>query len=117
MAKLTYETTHQKTVTKTHTVEVFDHWAMYSTAGNRRLKTLAQKFLNVAETKPDFMTFSKSAFDFLKGYRKMETCKSYGEAGDTAVRETVWAFLEQVCSAVNRDADELWDAKEGYPKL
>ncbi len=115
---LTYTTTKTTNETKEHNLEVPTSWEMFSKAGNKRITTLASRFLEEAEKAKEksYVEFCKVVFKFLKAYRSMDKHKLYSEASDTDVRDEVSGFLDKVCEACGQDSDPLWDQKDGYPQ-
>lgn len=102
-------------------IRVPNQWAMFSAAGNRRLKKLAEKFvekLNRLRTSYNtipYAAYRKQANALLKQYVKewarVASTKSYPEAGDTAVRECVGDFFDRLRANVGISTWDLveWD--------
>ena len=110
---------HEESETTDQPITVPENWGMFTNAGNKKLTTLAQKFLdkaNKAHEAGSTLDFVKAALEYLRTYRGLEKYKTYSEAGDTDVRECVWDFFGKVCDAVGMDGDSLWEQKEAYPK-
>lgn len=114
------KTKYYDTGSETHTYELRvpndDTWGMFTSAGNRSITKKAQGLLRKLESQDKTSQHTKSLLAFLRSYRSMERTESYGEAGDTDVREQVWDFFKKACLCVRVDADSLWEASEGYPK-
>jgi hypothetical protein len=94
------------------TVTVPSEWGMFSSAGNRSLKKKAEGLVAKIE-KADSRSKMASAFlAYFKAWRRMADTKTMSEAGDTAVRESVWCFACNVGMAVGFDSyrlDEIWE--------
>lgn len=103
--------------------EVPTHFGMFTKAGNRRLESLSRQLLvkldkvhsknYSSNPKTGSRAEEKKAYAwYFKSYRKMSSFKSYAEAGDTAVRDSVWCFAEHCIKEsghVSRDElDGVW---------
>ena len=89
------------------TISAKRNWGMFTAAGNRRITTLAAKFLEEAEAAKGLAAFATCGEKFLKKYRAMSSYNSYREASDTAVREAVWSFFGEVGKAKGYEYDTL----------
>ncbi len=101
------------------------HWAMFTKAGNKRITTLVNRLsvrvFNLLGLHDEAFrrAFRKAVLSFLKQYRGMGRYASYGEAGDTAVREEVWVYLTTLGTSHNfnyQEMDEIWGDRRGYPR-
>jgi len=108
--------TNTTTETVTEELEVPTDWSMFTSAGNKRITTLATKFVQDMEKEDSYIKLCSIACKFLAKYRDMDRFESYEEAGDTAVRECVGYFFDKVCGIKEIEPDALWDIKESYPK-
>lgn len=97
---------------KDEEVRVPKGWAMFSSAGNRSITNKAQRMYEVFDGESSTIDKVKAGIRFVRGWRRMEKSKSFREAGDTAVRECVWCFLNECCRATGIDPDMIWDAPE-----
>jgi len=86
-------------------------WAMFALAGNKRITALATILVKVIEN-VDLSKGKKedALFAFHKGWCLMSNFKIYSEASDTAVREYVSAFLDEMAGIIGFDGNKLWDA-------
>ncbi len=87
-------------------LKVPDHWSMYTSKGNGRLKRLAQDVIIKIEAGKDVR---KTLDSFVYKWERMSDYESYREACDTAVRECVWGFFEKVCKCKG-----IWDANGAW---
>jgi hypothetical protein len=109
---LTFTTKKYTSEEKTHEVVAHDEWGMFTTAGNKRLQTLAQRLIDDVQTTDNFMARLKMFEKFIMAWRRMDRYKSYSEASDTDVRERVWSHCTYVARAlgINIDTiDDLWE--------
>jgi len=114
---LTYTETQYRTETKTveHTLRIPRGWGMFTSQGNSRMKAKAEALVRNIEKAGDSYSKKVSAFEkYFKAYRSACNSKSntMSEAGDTAVRETVWEFATKVGNAVDvseNTLDDIWD--------
>ncbi len=106
--------------------EVPTQFGMFTKAGNRRLESLSRQLLarldkvHRKDYADDFgvegkgpRTGEKKAYAwYFESYRKMCSFKSYVEAGDTAVRDSVWCFAESCTKHTeyvsSNELDEVW---------
>lgn len=98
------------------TITVPVSFGMFTKAGDKRIAELSAKLLSVFDSDSKYSVKIEAALMYLRKYRSLEQFKSYGEAGDTDVREHVWDFFDKVCRAVNIDPESLWENKEAYPE-
>lgn len=95
-------------------------WAMYTAAGNRSLRQKAERLLAKVEkiwasdaSFPARQAKVKAALvSFLASWERMGRSDSYAEAGDTAVRECVGSFHDQIVRATYGDewgCDREWE--------
>jgi len=91
-------------------ITVPDDWAMFTPAGNRRITTLARRLYDAIDN-PELTKGQKvdALFRFHREWCKMDSHKTYGEAGDTAVRECVGAFHDEMAEAIGFDGPNLWE--------
>lgn len=90
-------------------------WGMFSAAGNRsitkkaeRLLAKVEKLLN--EGRATRRAVRAALVTFVGSWERMGDSKSYGEAGDTAVRECVGSFHDDVWAACfGHCGYEVWD--------
>ena len=91
---------------------------MYTSKGNKRLKKLASDYKNkmiaAAKKATSDSQFKKTAArkvleGYIKAWRKLGGSKSYGESGDTAVREQIGDFFDTLSNSIY---DNDWDAKD-----
>lgn len=104
-------------------LEAPESWQMFTKAGNRRLKKLAQKTLDKLEAAAPRRDYYKRARTILRGYvrawERLDRTKAYSEAGDTAVREVVGQFYDRMATAVYgsifeaEGANASWDHARG----
>lgn len=109
---------------KVAALEVPDVWGMFTPAGNRAIRTKADRFKQkVIEALRDDERYPsdrirKAAKRFVSQWEKMDQNKKYREAGDTAVREEVWVWFVRVLQLAGMSPstiDELWDeARDEY---
>lgn len=92
-------------------IELPTHWGMFTASGNRSITQKAKRFMEAVDGERDYLKRTEAALKFLRSFRKMSSCKTYGEADDTAVRESVGCFFDGVCEAVGLDGDTLWYAE------
>ncbi len=87
-------------------LEVFDakkrRFAMFSTKGNRRVQALVRKCMKKITGKKamrqgEFETYVKAEV------KKVECQDAYSEVGDTAVRETIYFWLELAIEVADYD--------------
>jgi len=106
----------ERTVEVTEELKAPARWGMFTTAGNKSLQSKAQRCLKnvekLVDKAPSYSLPKKSAVrkvlaDFVAAWMQMSDTKSYVEAGDTAVREHVADFTDQVWAAVYDYA--AWD--------
>jgi len=108
---LTYtETTYHEPTHKTVELEIPDDWAMFTPAGNKRIKKLAEELYKKAED-PNLTTGQKvdALISFHRKWEALDKYKSYSEAGDTAVRECVGWFHDKVAEALGLDGNAIWE--------
>ena len=94
-------------------VRVPEEWGMYSKAGNKRMKKLAEELVAAAEKAEYGLQRLKAFSDYYAKWVKVSNTKTYGEAGDTDVREGVWGFSVEVGKAIGIERNvlgTLWDA-------
>ena len=91
-------------------VTIPDHWGMFTSKGNKRITTLATRLYNAIDN-PDLSIGKKvdALHKFHADWEKMSQYESYGEASDTAVRECVGAFHDEMADQIGIDGDDLWD--------
>ncbi len=79
-------------------VKIFDDWSMFSPKGNIRMVKLAQDFVDELGdiTQVTIEQFKIASTNYIQKWKKLTNTKAYGECGDTAVRELVLAFVEDV---------------------
>ena len=111
---LTYRVTKTVTTHETRTLRVPTEWGMFTPAGNRRITKAAQAAMDKIE-KLDGTTeakVDKILTDFLAKWVRLWYTKSYGEAGDTDVREQVGSFhdmLADASGAYDYGSYEAWE--------
>lgn len=95
-----------KTFTRTESKEIElkapQQFGMFTAAGNRRLRGYAETLLRQIDRGRDP---EQAVLSYLKKYHKTCNTEAYGEASDTAVRESVRIFAERVLEACG-----YWDA-------
>jgi len=111
---LTYTKVNRREEVSREEVELkpYDHWGMFTSAGNRRLRTLAQQLLDKMEKETDHLARQQLIVWYLKKINKVSSFETYSEASDTAVREYIWDFIVKVCGCVDIStgtADDLWE--------
>jgi hypothetical protein len=96
----------ERTVIEEVPLKVPEYWEMFTKAGNRRITKIAQKALDklgsLLPGRSDFgyrTRVEAVLFQFLVEYDRLSFTKAYGEAGDTAVRESVGNFFEQLAES------------------
>jgi hypothetical protein len=101
-----------------HTVVPYKDWAMFSAAGNRRLRNYAAAAIKKAEKaiaegkKSRFEIAQNVCVELLCKWERLCDSKNHGEAGDTAVREVVGAFHDELYLAIAGDhygISDVWD--------
>ena len=87
-------------------VKAWDYWSMFTSKGNKRITTLAEKFLEQLGDieQANIEDFKKYGKEFMVSWKKLWGTKTYGESGDTAVREMIFGFIEQVGLAMSSPA-------------
>lgn len=117
---LTYTVTRKitQTVTEERTLEPYGEWGMFTPKGNKRLDTLASRAIDkVVALKESKQLTRLKVFDillsFVMAWEDMPRFKSYGEASDTAVRECVGSFCDELAIATGCwdrwSVHQLWD--------
>lgn len=120
MNGLTYTTTRKitKTVTEQVTLEPYGEWGMFTPKGNKRLDTLAQRAIDKAVALKESKQLTRRGIfgillAFVMAWEDMSRFKSYGEASDTAVREVVASFCDELAIATGCwdrwGVHQLWD--------
>ena len=125
---LTYE---QEVVTrekKTRELRVPNEWGMYTSKGNGRLKVMAQKAYAAVEKVlqeheygvPDYK-LRPILVKYIMEWLRLQYTKTYGECGDTAVRESVGDFHDKLYIAAGGsrfNASDAWNRRleEAYDK-
>lgn len=112
---LQYTETHyvRKEVTVTINLSIPTHWGMLSSAGNKSLHTKARRLVKEVKLASETSEKKKAFEKFFRGWRSMLKSKTMNEAGDTSVRESVWAFAVGVGKAkgVSDDVlDDIWES-------
>lgn len=93
-------------------VKVSNSWGMFTPAGNKRIKQLAEVFLNKARNCTGLIAFTRCSQEFIKKWSKLSSLNSYREASDTAVREEIWDFFKEIGKARGYDypvLEIIWD--------
>ena len=119
MSSLTYTTTETRTVEVKRTITPYKDWGMFSKRGNQSIEKKAVILLDEVKEilKPEngFVSYTqklKPFRKFVKSFRGMCKKKSFVEASDTAVRESVWHFMVkvgEVCGIDTFTLDDIWD--------
>lgn len=91
-------------------IKPYVYWSMFTSAGNKSISNKAQKLIdriNVAKTDKQI---KKALHMFLRSYKQMYSTKTMGESNDTAVREVVFGFYEEVIdhSGIDIDPEKMW---------
>jgi hypothetical protein len=115
----------KRETTKRVPVEADDSWSMFTTAGNKSLQKKAQRLIDRVEKLLDQDKASRknvraACVTFVAGWERMSYSKTMGEAGDTAVRECVAGFVDEICEAVFGESNwDLWDevSSEAYRRV
>lgn len=124
MQALSYQKEQKTCQSKTVTVEISvpKRWGMYTPQGNQTMRKKAEtlvKNILKAKNKSGSVVDYLHAFDkYFKSYQRYaDTSKTGREANDTAVREQVWCFAEEVSKSVrvSYDAlDDVWNQRHRY---
>lgn len=102
------------------TVKVPKDWGMSTPQGNQGLRkkanTLLKNILKIknSESKDKYINYLNAFQKYFRSYERGTRSKTYSESRDTAVREQVWCFAEEVSKAVgvSYDAlDDLWERR------
>ena len=125
---LTYQ---QEVVTrekKERELRVPDHWSMFTSKGNKRMKAMDQKAYDAIEKLaqaheygiPDYKA-RPILVKYLVEWLRLQGTKTYGESSDTAVRESVGDFHDKLYIAAGGsqfDANDAWERhlEEAYDK-
>lgn len=115
MLTLNREIVKRETVTEV--LEAPKDWAMFSAAGNRRIRNYAIAALRQAEKAVGEGKRSQGEADricttFLAKWERLCYSKDHGEAGDTAVRECVGDWHDKIWMAVTGNQHAAYDAWE-----
>lgn len=111
---LQYTTTRVQRVTEEKTLEVSKRWGMFSSKGNKRLTQIAQAAHDKVEAlcakgSPRGSEIRKVLLQYLVDWVKLWRTKTYGEASDTSVRESVGDFHDNLWYAAGMLGDAPWD--------
>jgi hypothetical protein len=119
---LSYEVKKVSTSVTSHVLKSPKYWGCYEgSGGDTALRLRGERFidkiekiskLGYGEGKEDKM--EKAFISFMKSYERFGDTKvgRKGGASDTAVRESIWSFLEKSGKAVGidyHDLDRLWE--------
>jgi len=120
---LTYKSEQrQPSTTVEREIRPSKEWGMFTPQGNqamrRKAETLVKNVLKVRNSDRSVLKYLHAFDKYFKSYQRYaDTSKTGGEANDTAVREQVWCFAEQVGKAVgvSYDAlDDIWEQRHRY---
>jgi len=120
------ERVHRETVERE--LKPYERWGMFTSKGNKRLKAIAQDAidkLEKAKEKEGRVSTQKRRqvlVTYIVKWLRMQRTKSYGEAGDTAVREVVGDFHDKLYEATGGsrfDAMDAWERhlEEAYERV
>ena len=115
----------ERRTTKRVPIEADEHWSMFTTAGNKSLQKKAQRCLDrveklVEDGKATRRNVRAALVTFVAGWERMSYSKTMGEACDTAVRECVAGFVDEIWEAVFGESNwDLWDeiSYEAYKRV
>lgn len=115
----------ERRTTKRVDIEADDSWGMYTKAGNKSLQKKAQRCLDrveklVEDGKATRRSVRAALVTFVAGWERMSCSKTMGEAGDTAVRECVAGFVDEIWEATFGESNwDLWDevSYEAYKRV
>ena len=112
----------KKEISVKHIVKPYISWGMYTKRGNKKLQDLATNLMVVAtaydKEKIGIIRLLEGIFTFISEYRALDDMKTYGEAGDTAVRETVQYFIKEILASVGIETDfigHVWNNRKSFP--
>ena len=119
---LTYTVRKSWTEEETRTLEVPKHFSCFTRKGNNRLSILAsslvkkvEKALAIKNDDPvKYLTdLTKALATYVKKYGELSDLPTYDDDGmsDTAVRECVGGFMDDVCEAIGHRSlgDVIWE--------
>lgn len=91
-----------------------ERWSMYTKGGNRRIKKFAEEAMAAVELhQKDKKKVKEILVRFLTRWELLGYTKAHGEAGDTAVRESVGNFHDRLAQASGHwdefDVYDLWE--------
>jgi len=99
--------------------ELAEHnWGMFTIAGEKSITNKSLVLIKKLEKAKNLSQKINALTAYLRSYRRMGRTKTMGEASDTAVRESVWWFFENISEAVGigrSTADEIWESEDAYP--
>jgi hypothetical protein len=121
-----YTTTETVTVTKDRELTVPTRWSMFTRKGNKRIQAIAQRAydeVKAASDAGDRRKVDRALVKFVAAWERLSYTKTYGEAGDTAVRECIGDFHDKLAVASGYydrfDVYRLWDRNrdEAYARV
>lgn len=80
-------------------VKVPWYWEMFSSEGNRRITGYAETFVKQANETENIVSLLQCVKRFFKKYHRLTRTEGFLEASDTAVREQVRLFVQDVMDA------------------